>query len=656
MRLPSRTPTLVVVATFLVLLTGCSGGDNGTSSAASDAAISADASNETSEPFEAAADARADAADADGAETVEASGDASQDGASDAASDSAADASSEATLGNDASIPIDAGGEGSVDAAVDAATDAHADASEPADANAADGTDGTAPGDAAVQPDSTVGDEAAEGRDATVSGEDATGNSQADAGDASSTLTDEVGFIDVPRQNTAATYPARMFYVFEVADSEPAQKPLAVFFNGGPGFATSLGLLSYGTARYTLDQANPDAGPTLNPASWTSFANLLYIDERQVGFSYGLDPDGGLDWLAMEGGTYGVDSDGGPCTFAPVEDAADFVRTILRFLDAHPALQAAPVILVGESYGGTRGTYILDLLLRYTTEAARADSSLQAEIQAHYDAIFPSEAGTTIDVALAKTQFGRAVFIQPLVAGDVQYDEEQSLIGSDPYLAPYFAAGPLFLDPYDIQKDAGWSDGLDKAAATALSEASNATLLLTQDPRAIPRLGPSARTTAFRILPADPENGMPAANTALAALVGPLRPQDDYVMEPSSACATPFDVIYSQVGSGDEFLSNLQAGVSTFITNARYDAVIYSPAIPALIAAHTSDTVATDPVPDSGVARPGGFTVTFAMTDGGSPSADVRFPPYTSSGHMVAITQPQDLHDDVVEWIAQTAR
>jgi hypothetical protein len=152
------------------------------------------------------------------------------------------------------------------------------------------------------------------------------------------------------------------------------------------------------------------------------------------------------------------------------------------------------------------------------------------------------------------------------------------------------------------------------------------------------------------------EEGVAAANAALSASVGALDPQDAYLMEPSPACAATFSAIYTPTGSGEEFLSNLRDGVRTLITNARYDSVIYAPAIPAFIEESTNDTATTDPVADSGAARPGGFTVTFPLADGGTQSADVRFPPYTSSGHMVEVTQPQDLHDDVVEWMAETSK
>ena len=43
--------------------------------------------------------------------------------------------------------------------------------------------------------------------------------------------------------------PARIWYVFQPADENPEDKPLFVFFNGGPGGATSAGLFSANTGR-----------------------------------------------------------------------------------------------------------------------------------------------------------------------------------------------------------------------------------------------------------------------------------------------------------------------------------------------------------------------------------------------------------------------
>ena len=81
---------------------------------------------------------------------------------------------------------------------------------------------------------------------------------------------------------------ARLWYSFLGADADGPGTPLFIFFNGGPGSATSCGLMSMYTGRYSLDnrQENGGAAYIANPVPWTRFGHLLYIDARQSGFSY----------------------------------------------------------------------------------------------------------------------------------------------------------------------------------------------------------------------------------------------------------------------------------------------------------------------------------------------------------------------------------
>lgn len=463
-------------------------------------------------------------------------------------------------------------------------------------------------------------------------------------------LADEAGFIDVPPQAQGSPFPARMFYVFEAADGDAAGKPLAVFMAGGPGYPSSLDLLPYGTARATLTSPTaPGVPPAPNSASWTSFANLLFIDERQSGFSYEYEPD---DTSAPAVGDGGVAftapstiADAGDCSFTPVGDAADFVRVILAFLDTHPAVRAAPVILVGQSYGGERATLILDLLLRYSTEAPLADATLGAAIQAHYDAVFPERAGTIIDAALGMTQFGHVVLLQPFVLGGLQYTTQAAVISNDPYVGEV----PASNDPYDVRKAIGWSQDIDDTGAIALASLPEAASLLALDPPSIPRMGPPARDAAFRVT-SSVDAAQVLMDDAWTEGLGALDANDRYLVYPATACS-PSDSLYTEPGSQDAFLANLQGGVRTFITDARYDAVIYAPAIPATLQSFASVTI--DAAPRAGVARPGWFTVTFAPDAGTATSIEVRFPPYDDSGHFVALAQSQALHDDVAEWLLE---
>jgi hypothetical protein len=282
-------------------------------------------------------------------------------------------------------------------------------------------------------------------------------------------------------------------------------------------------------------------------------------------------------------------------------------------------------------------------LLRYSTEASRVDASLLGEIQAHYDRVFPDHAGTIVDPALAATQFGRQVLLQPLVSGGAQYAAQNQVEPSDPYVGVV----PSGRDPYDVRQPQGWDQALDESAATAFSDLTGATQLFSVDPLGIPRLGPAYRSAAFRV--AVPETpGTALANAALTSALGALGPNDRYLAYPSTAC--PYDdTLFTGSGSADEFVANLKGGVRTFISNARYDSVIYSPAIPAEL--QEVGTVVVDISPRPGVARPGWFTVSFPEDGGMASPIEVRFPPYEESGHFIGVAEPQHLHDDVADWL-----
>jgi hypothetical protein len=167
--------------------------------------------------------------------------------------------------------------------------------------------------------------------------------------------------------------------------------------------------------------------PAANPASWTRFANTLYIDERQTGFSYGLLPAGTDDPSALAS-----------CVTTEFEDASDFVRVLLAFQAAHPALEKNPVVLVGESYVGTRATAMLDMLLRYPNTATKGADDLADVIRAHDRRAFPDVTGDVAE-ATAATQFGHVVLVEPLVAGHAQWTLQKQMETDDPDFHALFA-------------------------------------------------------------------------------------------------------------------------------------------------------------------------------------------------------------------------
>lgn len=80
---------------------------------------------------------------------------------------------------------------------------------------------------------------------------------------------------------------SRWFWFFE-ARSNPTTAPLATWFNGGPGCSSMIGLFQENGPCHFVNGAST---PSLNPYSFNSYANMLYIDQPiGTGFSYGDDP------------------------------------------------------------------------------------------------------------------------------------------------------------------------------------------------------------------------------------------------------------------------------------------------------------------------------------------------------------------------------
>ncbi len=358
-------------------------------------------------------------------------------------------------------------------------------------------------------------------------------------GGETSGLTPQAGYINLERigyhfhygAGLGGRYPyttaaAHVWYAYYPADGGPAGKPLFVMLNGGPGAATGTNLFSMNTAPYTLDaEYLPFGGDRFarNQHSWTAMGNLLYIDPPLTGFSYNTADDVGTDRdlvaRAAEIFTRG--------NLNPYIDAAQVIRVLLRFLKGHPELQAQEVILVAESYGGTRVSVMFNMLLypdRYlaTGSADFHDDGLVAEIRQHLDAV-------RIPYDKAERQFGKQILIQPQISGKHQdelqgeyywrkdsifFDLARATKGFPmetltvencprpiPYLpriGPAACAAVYFLpkfdrDRYHYDKPANWSDDLEAFAAGSLVQYKTLSTILGKDVDLIPELRAEAR-------------------------------------------------------------------------------------------------------------------------------------------------------------------
>lgn len=219
-------------------------------------------------------------------------------------------------------------------------------------------------------------------------------------------LVNEAGFIELAGADASSEYTtaihrprARVWYTFQPADEDPESKPLVIFMNGVGGAA--LALTAFNTGRYTYDPRYTDGELIAeNAFRWTSFANIMYIDQPGAGYSYHLPrADGSTP-------TYQWDA------FA---DGADYLRFLFRFLARHPQLADSRIVLAGESGGGLKSVSILHSMLEYPTllEGGRyTDPELYDEIVAFLGTkradIEPTD-WTSEDIA----ELFRLVLIQP---------------------------------------------------------------------------------------------------------------------------------------------------------------------------------------------------------------------------------------------------
>jgi hypothetical protein len=535
----------------------------------------------------------------------------------------------------------------------------------------------------------------------------------------------EAGYIDIEpvtfalRQGTKAlnltSSPARLWYAYQPADADPGNQPVFVFFNGGPGCATSDGLFALNTARRTTDRTrNGDRAVGRDPSRWSALGHLLYIDARLTGFSYDLADD------AADEDARRREFDAQ--NFNPYVDAADTVRMVLRFLAAHPALQARPIVLVAESYGGERATLMLHMLLEHARYAAGdelyRDDALSAEIAAHLRAVFPGR-GEDVSPETVAQQFGRQVLIEPLLSGNDQFRvaaalwespasvidgiaaathttftrcaEQPPTAACDPFAnALQYVDTTAGRDVYAYSKPRNWMARRFAGAGDVLQRVQALSLLTGVDVAAIPELYASERDQAYRVIAGD-EPPSDLRDPHLMRRVRPgeaLRRRAEGAMHPGDLADT-FGMLHAWdryfVGCSDEvneaFYANaaVRAGfpvdplddrigglflhnaalVETFVTDAATDLVIYAPALPGALAMHDElvASVAYDADAPAGTARPGELVLTYrpeALTDVAMRAVvRVRFPHYERSGHAVALFQPAALRADVAEWLGR---
>ncbi|KAN0085973.1 Alpha/Beta hydrolase fold [Tylopilus felleus] len=140
------------------------------------------------------------------------------------------------------------------------------------------------------------------------------------------------GYLDI-------TDDKHLFFWFFEARNSPKDAPVVMWLNGGPGCSSSTGLLfELGPCRI----ANNGKNTTLNPYSWNTNANVIFLDQPvAVGFSY------------VEDGS-SVDN-------SPVA-GQDVYAFLQLFFSRFPQYASLPFHIAAESYGGTYAPHIASVV------------------------------------------------------------------------------------------------------------------------------------------------------------------------------------------------------------------------------------------------------------------------------------------------------
>jgi carboxypeptidase C (cathepsin A) len=136
---------------------------------------------------------------------------------------------------------------------------------------------------------------------------------------------------------------ASVFSIAYIADPKPGQtRPVAFFFNGGPGAASVfLHLGAVGPRIMAPVPAGTVPNPPVqiidNPSTWLAFTDLVFVDPVGTGFSRGEGKD---------------DNPSKP--FFNVKSDIESLDSVVRLWLTKHERWSSPVYLAGESYGGFR--------------------------------------------------------------------------------------------------------------------------------------------------------------------------------------------------------------------------------------------------------------------------------------------------------------
>jgi hypothetical protein len=431
------------------------------------------------------------------------------------------------------------------------------------------------------------------------------------------------GFLDLAPRNVRLNGRAvsleatsRVFYNFRPAEEDAGSRPTIILFNG---FAADV-VRAFGTGPNSLAA---DGSVVANPDSLTRFANLLYIDPRQAGFSYDV-----LHGRAVSAADCSQD------VFSEYVDAADVLLAALQFMNGHSELKG-PVYWLGESYAGVRISWIVAYLRQAWSLVPYQDETLQRALEQVDRNRYLS--GQILMqpwlVGAAHATAIRAACQSPALVAAVQQSVSSACASED----ACDCAKQNSRSPYDFAVTIQAQKARFFAADSAQVAPANAEALYGVAFEKIAGLSGPERARGFKCNVADDET---PDQSALVSLLGELPNGQSYNLAysplmPGKGSMNPDWQAQNSIGAA--FLANAQQ-VPTFITDGKRDLVVPESALsPALRAVAGAVTISE---------TPSEVVLGFAT---GARAISIRH--YASSGHMITMNEPHALAVDLSAWL-----
>ncbi|MCP4148241.1 MAG: S10 family peptidase [bacterium] len=511
---------------------------------------------------------------------------------------------------------------------------------------------------------------------------------------------------------------ARMWYSFQRADENSETKPLFIFFNGGPSSGTTQGLMSYNTGRKAYCPDTDSYKP--NPVSWTQLGNLLWVDARRTGLSYSLmaqhsDIEARYRTFGAQNFNTYFDAADTLRVLLTILEQNPVIRgnPVIIVGESCGGLRTTAmlhILLNYKDYANGKAIYQDETLVQ------QIQTHYDAVFPGYSGREVPPEVIITqfgrqilIQPAIslgeqnriAGEMFEQEGSVMYRIAGETGLEyvpcrQQQGDCSSFRNALNYVRAANR--DVYMYAKPGEWMSWAFDRAANALQTTANLSILTGVDVTQIEELYAEARRNGFKLAEesdatTEPQNykidystlpeaerwlmetqpgkitsGEVAPSSDMEEIFGKLNPWDLYYIRNNTraryafytniACHMGYDIDpYSPI-FGKLFLENV-AHVKTFITNAAYDLIVYSPAMVPMLRTYTGILRSAEHEVDKpgDVERPGRILLTYR--EGVFPgianlkTRTIRYPKYSKSSHCVPLTEPEAMFTDVSKWLKE---